>query len=165
MSKRTDFEAALVEHLSKMMYWVAEKRGGVNEILNDFLFTVDDPQYMSDQIEIILDKKREADSELSSEYLDVSIMRVTLNAQLLAEWTYWVKLGYDDELANAWHIHAIAITINANQSYRIFHCAITDINFKRFKPKVNDPLWDYFRTLVNGETYIKIANFSKQIQL
>ena len=162
MSKREDFEAALVVHLNKMMYWVAEKRGGVHKILNDFFLAVDEPEFMSRRLNEILKKKGITDKELSSDWVDVEIYYVILTAEFKPEWTYWVQIGEDEEIPNAWHIGGVLITVHADDmSYRVVNYVINDINEKRVSPEADDPLWDYFTKLVRGETYIKIANFSK----
>ena len=161
MSKRKDFEEALVEYLTKMMYWVAEQRGGVNEILNDLFLTEDNPEFSSDEMYDIIGRKRFIDKKISSERIGVSIKKVTLNTSLQPEWTYWIKFWFDEDAHLAWNIDDMTVILTADKSYRVLHYAIGDINEKRVRPKVNDPLWDYFKTLVNGETFIKITNFSK----
>ncbi len=166
MSKRKDFEEALVDHLIAMMSWVAKKRGGVHEMLNDFFLAVDHPEFTSRRLNEILKKKGITDKELSSDWVDVEIYYVILTAEFKPEWTYWVQIGEDDEIQNAWHIEGILIRIHADdKSYRVVDCVINDINKERVDPEANDPLWDYFITLVNGETYLKTMEFSKQSQL
>ena len=166
MSKREDFEAALVDHLNTMMYWVVEKRGGVHKVLNDLFFAMDDPEYKARLINMILKKKRITDKELSSDRLEVATYKVTLTAEFKPEWTYWVRFDYDDELANAWNIDGMLITLAADKSYKVAMCKTGDAdNEKLVEPTEDDPLWDYFRTLVNGETYLKTMEFSKQSQL
>jgi hypothetical protein len=109
----------------------------------------------------IIGRKRFTDKKISSERIGVSIKKVTLNTSLQPEWTYWVKFWFDEEAHLAWNIDDMTVILTADKSYRVLHYAIGDINEKRVRPKVNDPLWDYFKTLVNGETFIKITNFSK----
>ena len=166
MSKRKDFEAALVDHLIAMMSWVAKKHGGVNEILNDLIFTEDNPEHINNEASMIFYDKSLINNELSSSMLRVEIYNVQLDVNLQPTWTYAVHFRIDQELGNAWYIKRMLIEIDeANLSYEILKYFIANIKKVRLPLKANDPLWDYFKTLVNGETYLKTMEFSKQSQL
>ena len=166
MSKRKDFEAALVDHLIAMMSWVAKKHGGVNEILNDLIFTEEDPELIHDEASEIFYDKSVINTELSSNMLGVAIYNVQLDVNLQPTWTYAVHFRNDKELGNAWYIKRMLIKIDeANKSYDIQKYFIAYIKKVRVPPKANDPLWDYFKTQVTGDTYIKIMYFSMQAQL
>ena len=166
MSKREDFEEALVDHLIAMMSWVAKKHGGVNEILNDLIFTEEDPELIHDEASEIFYKKSLINTELSSSWLRVAINNVQLDVNLQPTWTYAVHFRYDKELGHAWSIARMLFKIDeTNSSYEILESFISNTKKVRLPLKANDPLWDYFKTLVSGETYMKIMDFSKQSQL
>ena len=158
MTKRQEFEEALVVHLKQMMFNAAEKRGGVHEILNNLFFTETYTELFEMSAMVAFQNKQSIDMDLTSAKVLASIENVKLNAELLPIWTYRVTFPKNEWLDWDWCVEDVTISIEPDSSYEISIFIINDAGDQLMNPKNDDPVWDDHTREIRGNTLFKTLN-------
>ncbi len=158
MSLRGEFEETLVVHLKQMTYNAAEKRGGVNLLLNELFYTQSDHPYAGVVAEGLLFRKKLIDKELTSEKVEITLQKIELNAQLQPKWTLGIMFNENEEVAWLWRIDFVTVTIEPDPPHQITYFRFSENNPWPDDHPEDDPTWDQYRRLVTGESFLKTMN-------
>ena len=155
MTKRVDFEAALADHVREMLNQAIERRGGVNELLNELLYAHADHDPLDEVTENLVYSKRLIEKELSTPAVVVTLQTVELNADLKPCWIFGVMFHENEDVAWPWHIDSVNISLEADNSYGVEYWRFSPMNpWPDAFPK-DHPVWARYSELIALDTVAK----------